>query len=106
MSAIQCPKCRADMTSYERNGVNVDSCRGCGGLFLDRGELEHLIQAEAAFYSPSSGSSASARSGFDHRERPDRHEEQYQPRYDERHHSGPYGRKKKKRGFLDDLLDF
>jgi Zn-finger nucleic acid-binding protein len=35
------------MRTYERNGVNVDQCTGCKGVFLDRGELEALINAEA-----------------------------------------------------------
>jgi hypothetical protein len=37
------------MTSYERNGVTVDQCADCRGLFLDRGELEHLLEAEKAW---------------------------------------------------------
>ena len=37
------------MRSYERNGVTVDQCTDCRGLFLDRGELEHLIDAESRF---------------------------------------------------------
>ena len=35
------------MRSYERNGVHVDQCTGCRGIFLDRGELERLVDAEA-----------------------------------------------------------
>ncbi|MFN8198783.1 MAG: zf-TFIIB domain-containing protein [Nakamurella multipartita] len=44
-----CPKCQGSMRSYERNGVTVDQCTDCRGLFLDRGELEHLIDAESRF---------------------------------------------------------
>ena len=39
MSAMTCPKCRGEMHSYERNGVTVDQCADCRGIFLDRGEL-------------------------------------------------------------------
>ena len=45
-----CPKCGASMRSYERNRVLVDQCTGCGGLFLDRGELEALVAAETAWH--------------------------------------------------------
>jgi Zn-finger nucleic acid-binding protein len=38
------------MRTYERNQVHVDQCTGCGGLFLDRGELEALVVAETAWY--------------------------------------------------------
>ena len=47
---MTCPKCGGDMRTYERNGIQVDQCSDCRGLFLDRGELEHLAQAESSFY--------------------------------------------------------
>jgi hypothetical protein len=40
------------MESYERNGVVVDQCAECRGLFLDRGELERLLDAEKAWSAP------------------------------------------------------
>ena len=43
------------MRSYERNGVTVDQCTECRGLFLDRGELEHLIDAESRFNGAAAG---------------------------------------------------
>jgi Zn-finger nucleic acid-binding protein len=39
------------MRQYERSGVHVDQCSECRGIFLDRGELEKLIDAETAFHS-------------------------------------------------------
>ena len=47
---VSCPKCAGEMRSYERNGVTVDQCSECRGIFLDRGELEHLIDAENSHY--------------------------------------------------------
>lgn len=35
------------MRQYERSGVVVDQCGECRGIFLDRGELEKLFEAEA-----------------------------------------------------------
>lgn len=35
------------MRVYERSGVTVDQCTECRGVFLDRGELERLFEAEA-----------------------------------------------------------
>ncbi|KQZ90094.1 hypothetical protein ASD62_13100 [Phycicoccus sp. Root563] len=52
MSTLTCPKCTSEMRSYERNRVHVDQCTGCGGLFLDRGELETLVAAENAWHQP------------------------------------------------------
>jgi hypothetical protein len=39
-ATIICPKCRGEMRTYERNGVVVDQCEECRGIFLDRGGLE------------------------------------------------------------------
>src|SRR3954454_9851239 len=44
---LTCPKCHGSMRQYERSGVVVDHCTECRGLFLDRGELEKLFEAEA-----------------------------------------------------------
>jgi Zn-finger nucleic acid-binding protein len=38
------------MRTYERNGVHVDQCTDCRGIFLDRGELDRLIDAENAWH--------------------------------------------------------
>jgi Zn-finger nucleic acid-binding protein len=43
---LTCPKCHGPMRTYERNGVHVDQCTECRGIFLDRGELDRLIDAE------------------------------------------------------------
>jgi uncharacterized protein len=47
---LTCPKCHGVMRTYERNGVHVDQCSDCRGIFLDRGELERLIDAENAWH--------------------------------------------------------
>ena len=47
---LTCPKCHGPMRTYERNGVHVDQCTECRGIFLDRGELERLIDAETAWH--------------------------------------------------------
>ncbi len=43
---LTCPKCHGHMRTYERNRVHVDQCADCRGIFLDRGELDRLIDAE------------------------------------------------------------
>ncbi|MFE6226075.1 MULTISPECIES: zf-TFIIB domain-containing protein [unclassified Streptomyces] len=44
---MQCPKCHAAMHTYNRNGVQIEQCSGCRGIFLDYGELEALTRLEA-----------------------------------------------------------
>ena len=52
-TSLICPKCGGEMRSYERNGVVVDQCTECRGIFLDRGELERLVDAEGRHYGAS-----------------------------------------------------
>lgn len=77
------------MRTYERNGVHVDQCSDCRGLFLDRGELERLVEAEGSFYQPQPQQPAA-------------------PRHEE-HHGGYDFRgkhyKKRKKHFLEELFD-
>ncbi|WP_326696551.1 zf-TFIIB domain-containing protein [Streptomyces sp. NBC_01754] len=44
---FQCPKCQAQMHTYNRNGVQIEQCGGCRGIFLDYGELESLTRLES-----------------------------------------------------------
>jgi uncharacterized protein len=47
---VTCPKCGGEMRTDRRNGVTIEQCRKCHGIFLDRGELEQLIGREASFF--------------------------------------------------------
>jgi len=44
---MMCPKCGGTMRTYNRNGVHIDQCDNCRGIFLDYGELEAISQLEA-----------------------------------------------------------
>lgn len=46
---MTCPKCKGEMRTHRRNGVTIEQCRKCHGIFLDRGELEQLLGAESSF---------------------------------------------------------
>jgi uncharacterized protein len=98
---MTCPKCGSEMRSYERNGITVDQCTGCRGLFLDRGELERLTEAEGAYYERAAPAAAPPPP-------PQRQDYgQHRPDYGDRHESHHYDkRRKKKKSFLDDFLDF
>ncbi|CAO5236675.1 TFIIB-type zinc ribbon-containing protein [Frankia sp. AgKG'84/4] len=49
---LQCPKCHAMMRTYNRNGIQIEQCDGCRGIFLDYGELEALTRLEAQWSQP------------------------------------------------------
>ncbi|MGH3731723.1 MAG: zf-TFIIB domain-containing protein, partial [Micromonosporaceae bacterium] len=40
------------MRTYNRNGVHIEQCDSCRGIFLDYGELEHLNQMEGHYAQP------------------------------------------------------
>lgn len=85
-AALVCPKCGGEMRVYERSGMNVDQCTNCRGIFLDRGELERLVDAESTYY---------ADRGF----RPERYDDDDD---DFRRHGGRRGRRG---GFLGGLFE-
>ncbi|HEY3681499.1 MAG TPA: zf-TFIIB domain-containing protein [Streptosporangiaceae bacterium] len=46
---LTCPKCSGKWETLRKNGVVIERCATCEGVFLDRGELERLIDAESAY---------------------------------------------------------
>ena len=45
MPLLMCPNCQEGMREISRNGVLIDVCPKCRGVWLDRGELEKLMTA-------------------------------------------------------------
>jgi Zn-finger nucleic acid-binding protein len=44
---MQCPIDQTSLTMTERNGVEIDYCPKCRGVWLDRGELDKIIERAA-----------------------------------------------------------
>lgn len=42
---MKCPNDGTEMDHLSRHGVEIDHCPNCGGVWLDRGELDHLLEA-------------------------------------------------------------
>jgi Zn-finger nucleic acid-binding protein len=101
---MKCPIDGSQLVMTERSGVEIDYCPQCRGVWLDRGELDKIIERAsgpaqaAAVAAPPPPPHAGGRGDHDRR-----------PSYDDRRES-QYGgddyRKKKRRGFLDDIFDF
>ncbi|GAA1547655.1 zf-TFIIB domain-containing protein [Kribbella hippodromi] len=97
------------MRTYERSGVTVDQCGDCRGIFLDRGELEHLVDAELRHNAPPRREEKHHDDRrYDDRRSDDRRDDR---RYDDRKYDNhgygnqQYQQKKRKKSFLDDLFD-
>ena len=75
-----------------RNNIEIDYCPSCRGVWLDRGELDKMLEFAAS--QAETGSTGN----------------QYPPNYSDQHRydKTPYGHKKpyKKKSFLGDLFDF
>lgn len=87
---MQCPVCRVELRMTDRQGIEIDYCPQCRGVWLDRGELDKLIERSASV--PSYGEA-------------EHYIREYQRRDDDDYHHHDY-RKRKRRSFLGDLFDF
>lgn len=105
---LTCPKCQASMRQYERNGVTVDQCQECRGVFLDRGELEHLLDAENKFYGGEAGSAAMTPPVTG--QHPQGYAQPQRRRYGspgspDSPYGGGWGQRRRKKSFLSELFD-
>jgi uncharacterized protein len=46
---MKCPVCNIPLTTSERQGIEIDYCPQCRGVWLDRGELDKIIERSASF---------------------------------------------------------
>ena len=91
---MKCPNCDETLVMTERQGVEIDYCPKCRGVWLDKGELDKIIEKSQS-RSPSTQSA-------------DRNADQFNDRFDDDDDDN-YRRnpnQKRKRGFLGDLFDF
>lgn len=44
VAAMQCPVCRVPLAMSDRQGIEIDYCPQCRGVWLDRGELDKIIE--------------------------------------------------------------
>jgi Zn-finger nucleic acid-binding protein len=112
-----CPIDQTELVITERQGVEIDYCPKCRGVWLDRGELDKIIDRSGSYASGSAREDeryvgttkeVGGMSGKVHRlgeslRRDDDDDDRYEQRYDDR---GRPVRKKKRGSFLEDLFDF
>lgn len=92
---MQCPVCSVELLLSDKQGIEIDYCPKCRGIWLDRGELDKLIERSAM---------PPAVQRDEYREAPVQYA---QPVYHEGHHKpqGHYKHKKRK-SFMEELFDF
>lgn len=95
---LLCPACKVDLVMSERQGIEIDYCPKCRGVWLDRGELDKIIERNASEDIRSPRTPQSAPQG-----------QPYPPQgYDGGHgsgHGGGHGRSRGHGSFLGRLFD-
>jgi len=104
---MKCPNCEETLVMTERQGVEIDYCPKCRGVWLDKGELDKIIEK-----------SASAQASQNLKSNEDKRRKQYDDDDDDDEDEGGFfnrgkrdnennpNRRKKGGGFLGDLFDF
>jgi Zn-finger nucleic acid-binding protein len=93
---MKCPVDESVLQMTERRGVEIDYCPQCRGVWLDRGELDKIIEADLAASTPPRPAPATEGRRGDYR---DDYGDDYRER--DRH-----DRKPKKKNLLGELFDF
>ena len=103
---MQCPTDGATLVMSERSGIEIDYCPTCRGVWLDRGELDKII--ERSLGQPSSPPPPQAAPSHERdryeRERDER-QQYHQQRYADPRSQGHY-RQKRKESWLGEIFDF
>jgi len=95
---MKCPHCpETTLVMSERQGIEIDYCPACRGLWLDRGELDKLLERAAAAVpqAPAPSPRTPAKPDYqdsDHRGSPHQAHHPHYPRY-------------RKKSWLDDIFD-
>ena len=86
---MACPVDATTLVMSERSGIEIDYCPTCRGVWLDRGELDKIIERNATEQAPA------------------QQQHQRQPSYQQHQGNQAYGQKpyKKRKSFLDELFD-
>lgn len=96
---MKCPNCNETLVMADRQGIEIDYCPNCRGVWLDKGELDKIIE-RSSNYSPNPGYEAERRFDYDD----DDYKKKNYPQGG--HYNDPHYKRKKKRGFLGDFFDF
>jgi Zn-finger nucleic acid-binding protein len=99
---MKCPVCDVQLSISSREGVEIDFCPQCRGVWLDRGELDKVIERAAASVGPATPVGGREPSYDERRE--SRYDDR--DRYDDRRDHERDRKKRKRRSFLEDLFEF
>jgi uncharacterized protein len=91
---MNCPVCNIALTMTDRQGVEIDYCPKCRGVWLDRGELDKIIERAAT------ESTTMRETEYQREHYPERYDDDDDDWRRQGHH------KRRRRSFLGDIFDF
>ncbi|MBX9644566.1 MAG: zf-TFIIB domain-containing protein [Novosphingobium sp.] len=93
-AVMPCPVCKVSLVMTDRQGVEIDYCPQCRGVWLDRGELDKIIERSASdLAQPQAAPPPPQQPG-------------YAPQgYPQHGHGQGYPYKKRRKSFLEELFD-
>ena len=91
---MKCPHCNINLAMSNKQGVEIDYCPECRGIWLDRGELEKIIERSTQDYGPS------------HRSQAYNNDHHYEKSYNHGHNDHHGDKRYRKKSFLEDIFDF
>ena len=104
---MNCPVCNSvSLVMSERQGIEIDYCPQCRGVWLDRGELDKIIDRSLSAAAPVPVAAPAPAPRTEMPSYPNQHS---QSQHSQSHHApqhGGYYKKKKREGFLSELFDF
>jgi uncharacterized protein len=95
---MRCPNDETTLVMSERNGIEIDYCPECRGVWLDRGELDKIIE-RAGVAAPPAAAAPQQQPSY---QQPPQYQ---QPRYDDRSYGQQQPYRKKKENWLSELFD-
>lgn len=93
---MNCPVCSVELVLSERQGIEIDYCPKCRGVWLDRGELDKIIEKSSEPRNHELNSSREAKQYHDDDYYRDKHS----------HHDSYKNGKYRKKSLLGELFDF
>ncbi len=99
-AGMQCPVDHTVLVMSERSGIEIDYCPTCRGVWLDRGELDKIVERAATQLAPAAPPPAAPQQpNYQSNQQPN-----YQQGYQQDYRGG-HGYPKRKKSFLDELFD-
>lgn len=100
---MNCPHCNITLVMAERSGVEIDYCPQCRGIWLDRGELDKII--ERASQPVNIQTTPTQERQFNHNKMKD-HDHDHDKHSHKDHFDDRYEKHHKKKSWIGDIFDF